>query len=126
MDAKAQEVLTNYQKDVERWRASGATHYRDIQPLSVNDVLFIRTVLHPTNKADSKKVTEELINFMCERDVMTAQDVYEALGLSDKPVLKRLKIFQQFGLVRRESKKYYLPTPRMRELQKKYLKRICN
>lgn len=125
-DIKAQQVLKAYREDVERWRERGGTHYKDIQPLHVNDVLFIKSVLHPTNKAESKKVTEQLITFLCERQVVTAKDIYDALGLSDKPVLKRIKIFQQFGLIRREGKKYYLPTPRMEELCKKYLRRICS
>lgn len=124
MDAKALEVLTNYQKDVERWRERGG-HYKDIQPLSVQDLLFIRTVLHPTNKQSSKDLTKALIPFIVDRGVVTAQEIYNELGYSDKPVLRRLKLFQQCGLIRRELKKYYLPTPRMQEIRQKYLQRIC-
>jgi hypothetical protein len=124
LDAKALEVLSNYQKDVERWKERGG-HYKDIQPLSIQDLLFIRTVLHPTNKQGSKDLTKALITFIVDRGVVTAQEVYGELGYSDKPVLKRLKLFQQLGLIRRESKKYYLPTPRMQEIRQKYLKRIC-
>jgi hypothetical protein len=123
-DAKAQEVLDNYNKDLERWKERNG-HYKDIQPLSTNDVLYIRQMLHPTKKAESKKVTEQLIVLLCEREIITAKEIYEATGLSDKPVLNRMKLFQQFGLIRRESKKYYLPTPRMHELRKRYLRRIC-
>jgi hypothetical protein len=125
VDEKALEILSNYQKDVERWKENGG-HYKDIQPLSINDILFIRQVLHPTKKEQSKKVTEELIRFICDKGIVTAKEIYEATGLSDKPVLSRLKVFQQFGLVRRESKKYYLPTPRMLEIRNRYLKRICS
>lgn len=125
VDERAQEILSDYQKDVERWKENGG-HYKDIQPLSINDILFIRQVLHPTKKVQSKKVTEQLIKFICDEGIVTAKQIYEATGLSDKPVLSRLKIFQQFGLIRRESKKYYLPTPRMLEIRQRYLKRICS
>lgn len=125
MDERALEILSNYQKDVERWKERNS-HYKDIQPLSINEVLFIKQVLHPTKKAESKRVTETLIKFICDQGIVTAKDIYDATGLSDKPVLNRMKIFQQFGLIRRESKKYYLPTPRMQEIRKRYLPRICN
>lgn len=123
-DDKALAVLASYNADLERWKANGG-HYKDVQPLTINDILFIRKMLHPTKRADSKKVTEELIKYLCEQEVTTAKDIYEATGLSDKPVLIRLKVFQQFGLIRRESKKYYLPTPRLYEINEKYLKRVC-
>lgn len=124
MDDKARQVLEAYNKDVERWRERGST-YRDIVPITPNDILFIRKVLHPTARAESKKLTEDLIKFLCEKEVTTAEEIYTSLGLSDKPVLKRLKTFREFALVRREGKKYYLPTPRMREIYKRYLKRVC-
>lgn len=124
MDTKALEVLENYRKDCERWKERNA-HYKDIQPITPNDVIFIRKVLHPTAKAESKQLTETLIQFICEKEIVTAKEIYDALGLSDKPVLKRLKTFKEFGLIRREGKKYYLPTPRMQELKKRYLKRVC-
>lgn len=118
-------VLAQYQSDVERWKERGG-HYRDIQPLSINEVLFIRQMLHPTKKAESKQVTQKLIEFICDNKIVTAKEIYEATGLSDKPVLTRMKIFQQFGLIRRESKKYYIPTQRMIEIRERYLKRICS
>lgn len=123
IDTKAQEILDSYNKDVERWKASNA-HYADIKPITPNDVMFIRSVLHPTKRDDSLHTTKVLIEFLCERKIATAKDIYEATGLSDKPVLNRLKIFRQFGLIRRESKKYYIVTPRMEELRKRYLTRI--
>lgn len=124
-DLKAQEVLSTYQANVERWKANKA-HYADIKPLTINDIILIRTVLHPTKRKDSMEVTETLIKFICDNGVVTAKQIYEGTGLSDKPVLNRLKTFQQYGLVRRESKKYYLPTPRLLEIRRRYLKRICS
>lgn len=124
MDNKAQDVLQQYKTDVERWRERNPG-YKELVPLTVNDVLFIKSVLHPTDKAKSKDVTKQLITFLCEKQIATAEEIYTALGLSDKPVLKRFKVFRQFALLRREGKKYYLPTPRMMELNKKYLRRIC-
>lgn len=126
MDSKKEQVLESYKGDVERWKVSGATHYKDIQKLEVNDVLFMRVVLHPTKRKASKDLTKTLVEYLCDKEIATADDIYKDLGVSDNPVLKRLKIFQQFGLIRRERKKYYLPTPRMHELRKRYLKRICD
>jgi len=125
VDAKALEILSSYQKDVERWVAN-KSHYKDIQPLTMQDLLYIKQVLHPTKKVESRKITETLIKFICDQGIVTAKEIYDATGLSDKPVLTRLKIFQQFGLVRRESKKYYLPTPRLQEIRKRQLDRICS
>lgn len=125
MDIKAQTIRAEYDQDVERWKERGA-HYADIKPLTINDVIFLKAVLHPTSRKKSKEVTEQLVNFLCEKKIVTAEEIYTGLGLSDNPVLKRLKIFKQFGLIRKESNKYYLPTPRMEEVQKRYLKRICD
>jgi predicted transcriptional regulator len=125
MDAKAEAVLKQYQEDVKRWQENNA-HYMDIRPIAINDALYMKAVLHPTNKAESKNITKQLVEFICEREIVTAKEIYDALGLSDKPVLKRLKAFKELGLVRREAKKYYLPTPRMMELKKRYLRRICS
>ena len=120
-----QEILEQYQKDLARWRERGQS-YKDINPLTIQDVMYIKHVLHPTAKQDSKDLTKNIVEFICERGICTAQDIYDHFGYSDKPVLKRLKIFKEFGFVRRESKKWYLPTPRMYELQKRFLRRICS
>lgn len=124
LDVIEQKLLEQYNKDVDRWKERGG-HYKDIQPLSTNDILLLKALMHPTNRADSKKLTEELVRYLCTRGIATASNIYEDMGLSDKPVLKRLKLLQQHGYVRRESKKYYIATPRLRELNARYLKRIC-
>jgi hypothetical protein len=118
------EILSDYQKNVERWKASGA-HYADIQPLQSKDIIIIKQFLHPTNKRESKDMTKLLINFLCDEGITTAQDIYEKLQCSDKPILTRLKIMKQFGLIRREAKKYYIATPRLVEIQRKYLRHLC-
>jgi len=125
MDAKAQEILDSYQNDVKRWRERGG-QYKDIQPLTINDVIFMKAVIHPTARKASKEFTERLVIFLCEKKIATAEEIYTELKMSDNPVLKRLGLFQQFGLVRRERKKYYIATPRLEELRKRYLKRICD
>lgn len=125
MDLKEKTILEEYKKDLERWKANNA-HYRDVQPLTMQDLLYIRAVLHPTNKKESKLLTKRLIEYLTDKEICTSQDIYRDLGYSDKPVLKRLRMFQQLGLVRRESKKYYMPTPRMYEIRKRYLRRLCD
>jgi hypothetical protein len=123
-DPLEQKILDNYQADVARWKERGG-HYKDIQPLAIGDVLLLRAQIHPTKRAESKEVTRSLVNYLCDQEITTAKRIYEDLGLSDKPVLKRLKLLQQHGLVRRESKRYYVATPRLQELRNRYLKRIC-
>lgn len=117
------DIIAAYHRDIARWRERGAS-YKDIQPLTMSDIILIRQVIHPTSRKESKEITKNLIEYICDRGICTAQEIYDHFGYSDKPVLKRLKLFQQFGLVRRESKKWYLPTPRMHELRERDLKRI--
>jgi DNA-binding transcriptional ArsR family regulator len=118
------EILSEYQSKVSKLKAIGSQH-KEIQPLTLPDVLFIKAILHPTAKKESKEVTRKLIMFLCDRGIVTAQEIYDELGYADKPVLHRLKKFREHGLVRRESKKYYMPTPRMLELRERYLERVC-
>lgn len=125
IDKDPREILSDYQKDLERWKEKGA-HYKDIQRLTMQDVMYIRQVLHPTQKAESKELTLKLVNYICDAGICTAQDIYRDLGYSDKPVLRRLKLFKEFGLIRREYKKWYMPTPRMLEIKEKHLRRICS
>jgi hypothetical protein len=101
------------------------TPHKDIQPWEMKELLYFRAMIHPTDKKESKDMTRELIRFICDQAIVTADQIYEHFGWSDKPVMKRLKLFREFGLVKRESKKYYLPTPRMTELRNTYLERIC-
>lgn len=118
------EILSAYQKKVARMKEVNAP-YKEIQPLQISDVLFIQAKLHPTKKQATKDMTRELIKFLCDEGICTAQQIYDRFGWSDKPVMARLKLFREFGLVRRESKKYYMPTPRLLELRDKYLERVC-
>jgi hypothetical protein len=118
------EILSEYTKKAEKLRGMNSQH-KELQPLTVPEVLFIRAVLHPTAKKESKEVTRRLISYLCDRGICTSEEIYTDLGYVDKPVLHRLKKFREFGLVRRESKKFYMPTPRMLELKEKYLERVC-
>lgn len=118
------EILSEYQAKARKLKEMGSQH-KELQPLTVQEVLFIRAVLHPTAKKESRDVTRNLIKFLCDKAICTAQDIYDELGYVDKPVLHRLKKFREHGLVRRESKKYYMPTMRMLELKDKYLERVC-
>jgi len=118
------EILSEYQQKCEKLKAIGSQH-KELQPLTVQEVLFIRATLHPTAKKESKEITRKLILYLCNQGICTAQDIYNDLGYHDKPILHRLKKFREHGLVRRESKKYYMPTPRMLELREKYLERVC-
>ena len=123
-----EDVLTEYNEALARWLVRWKPKdcpYKDVNPPTPHDVIFLRAIIHPTSKKESIELTRNLIEFICDREICTAQEIYDHYGYSDKPVLKRLKIFQQHGLVRRESKKWYLATPRMQELRKKYMRQLC-
>ncbi len=120
----AVDILQSYKNDVARWTANNA-HYVDIRPLQITEVIMLKMKLHPTAKRESLDLTKRLIDLMCDREIITAQEIYEALDCVDKPILKRIRILKEYGLLRRESKKYYLPTPRLQELRKRYLARLC-
>jgi hypothetical protein len=123
-DTKALEILSDYKKRTAKMEELKTAH-KDIQPLTTPDVMYIAAMLHPTARKESKEVTRKLINFLCDNAICTAQDIYDGLGYADKPVLTRLRKLMGFGLVRRESKKYYMPTPRMKALRAKYMERLC-
>jgi predicted HTH transcriptional regulator len=118
------EILSEYQRKVELMREQKTPH-KDIQPLQVADILLLRAVIHPTDKKESKEMTRELVKFVCDQGIVTAEEIYSTFGWSDKPVMKRLKVLREFGIIRRESKKYYIATPRLLELRNKYLERVC-
>jgi hypothetical protein len=61
MEEKAQAILDRYTADVDRWRERGG-QYKDIQPLTINDVLYIKAILHPTKRKESLKLTEDLVS----------------------------------------------------------------
>ena len=118
------EILDDYWKKANKLKQLGANH-KELQPLTVQEVLFIKAILHPTIKQESRDLTRNLILYLCEKRICTAQDIYRDLGYSDKPVMQRLKKFREHGLVRRVSKKYYIASPRLYELKEKYLERVC-
>ena len=120
----AADILQSYKNDVARWQANNS-HYVDIRPLTVNEIITLKMKLHPTAKRESLDMTKRLIELMCDREIITAQEIYTELACVDKPILKRIRILREYGLLRRESKKFYLPTPRLQELRKRYLHRLC-
>jgi alkanesulfonate monooxygenase SsuD/methylene tetrahydromethanopterin reductase-like flavin-dependent oxidoreductase (luciferase family) len=122
----SEEVLQAYNKRVETWKSARNATHRDVQSVTAPDVMFLRSVIHPTNRKEAKELTRKIILYLYEHRVATAQDMYESVGISDNPFLKRMKILMNFGIVRRESKKFYLATPRLIELvEKKYIDKLC-
>ena len=119
------EILSDYQRKL-KLMTSQKTPHKDIQPLQPVEVMLFRALLHPTDKKESKDMTRELVKFICDKKILTAEDIYAEYNWSDKPVMRRLKLFREFGMVKRELKKYYMPTPRMIELRDNYLERVCS
>lgn len=120
----AEEIRISYEARTADARIRGSQNKEFCDP-TTTDMLYIRAVLHPTAKKESREMTRRLIELLCERGVCTMVEITEALGYSENPILKRLKLLRQNGYVRRESKKYYLPTHRMRFVHDNYLDRIC-
>lgn len=118
------EILSLYQRKVELMKSQKTT-YKDIQPISMSEMLLLRALLHPTARKESKDITRELIKFICDQGIVTAEEIYAKYGWSDKPVMRRLKLLREFGMIKRESKKYYMGTPRLQELRTRYLERVC-
>lgn len=118
------EILSEYQGKVEKLRKIGSQH-KELQPLDVKEVLYISATLHRTSKKASKEVTRDLIQYLCEKTICTAEDIYRDLGYVDKPIMSRIKKFREHGLVRREAKKYYIATDRLKDLKERYLERVC-
>jgi transcription initiation factor IIE alpha subunit len=118
------EILSNYQHRTELMKEQKTPH-KDIKPFETTELLLLKALLHPTDRKESKDMTRELIKYICDQGIVTAEQIYEHFDWSDNPVMKRLKIFREFGLVKREAKKYYMPTPRLIELRKTYLERVC-
>jgi hypothetical protein len=124
MTKSPQQILAEYRDKAERLRAIHSQH-KELQPLSIPDVLSIKMALHPTNRRESKDLTRRLVEYLVEVGICTADDIYQSLGCADKPVLQRLRKFKEYGLVRRESKKYYIATGRMDELHEKFIEKVC-
>jgi hypothetical protein len=119
------EILSEYQHRVDALREQKVTT-KEMQVLSMTDLLYLKAVIHPTNKQASKDITRELVKFIYDQGIVTAEEIYTKFGWSDKAVMRRLKLLKEFSIIRRESKKYYLGTPRLEELRIKYLDRVCN
>lgn len=124
MTKTPRQILNDYRDKVVRLKAINSQH-KELQPLSIPDVLNIKLTLHPTNKRESKELTRRLVEYLVEVEICTAGDIYDALGCTDKPTLQRLRKFKEYGLVRRESKKYYIATDRLIELKDKFIEKVC-
>ncbi len=89
-----------------------------------DEIKYLRTALHPTNRAEAKDITRRILRYMAERPQVTSKEVQEALSLSETTVLKRLQVFREFKLVRKEQNKLYVVGPRLREFVKLYMGRM--
>lgn len=119
------EILSEYQRKLKLMTSQKIPH-KDIQPLTTAEIMLFTALLHPTAKKESKDLTRELIKYICDQGIITAEEIYAKYNWSDKPVMRRLKLLREFGMIKREQKKYYMPTPRLLELRKDYLERVCN
>lgn len=119
-----QEILAEYKNNETRLLAMGSQR-KELSNPGVQDILFLKASLHPTAKKSSMELTRKLINYLCDVEICTAKDIYDSLSYADKPVLFRLKKLKEQGYIRRESKKAYIATRRLKFLKDNYLDKVC-
>jgi predicted Rossmann fold nucleotide-binding protein DprA/Smf involved in DNA uptake len=118
------DILIQYEAKTATARAQGSQIKEFCDP-STADMLYLRALLHPTSKRESRDMTRRLIELLCEKKICTAEELYAEMGRSTKSILRRLKILRQNGYLRRESKKYYITTHRMHVMHRNFLDRVC-
>lgn len=122
--AKIKKILEDYQTFIALAQAQ-KTPRKEVQPLTAQDIMYLKAKMHPTKKAESIAMTKELLNYMYTQRIATAEQIYAAYGWSDKPLMKRMKLLKEFAIVKRVSKKYYLATPRLDTLVTRYIDILC-
>ena len=125
MKLEPMQILSDYQHRVEVMQ-SQKVNTKEMRKLETTELLYLRAVMHPTNKQVSKDMTKELVKFIYDQGIVTAEEIYTKYGWSDKAVMRRLKLLKEFSIIIRKSKKYYMGTPRLEELRIKYLERVCD
>lgn len=115
-----QYVLDQYEKKLETWRKD-LQPVADLRELTFSEVMLIVLKLHPTNREDSKEITRNLLLYLAEHKIATSYEIQDAIGVSYPTLLERLKILRVMNLVRRESRMFYLATPRLYEFVKTYM-----
>lgn len=122
-DIKKEVILDEYHKKLENWRRN-LQPVADLRELTFNDVALLVLKLHPTNREESKAITRKLLVFLAEQEVATTEEMIRELGISYPALLDRLKVLRTMNLVRRESRMFYLATPRLYEFVQKYMQHL--
>lgn len=99
---------------------------RDLPPsfqtkFTPDDFRYFKMVIHPTARQESKDVTKKILLYLSEKDIVTSVQLQKDLDISEAPILKRLKVFREFKLCKRERNKFYRVTPRLKELVRLYV-----
>lgn len=113
-------ILHQYEQKLQRWQEQ-MQPVADLRELTFNDVMLLVLKLHPTNRADSKELTRKVINYLAEQKIATSYEIMEGVGISYPALLDRLKILRVMNLVRRESREFYIASPRLYEFVKTYM-----
>lgn len=124
MRKSLQEMLTDYKNTETRLLTIGSPR-KELYSPKVEDILLLRVSLHPTSKKSSMAITRRLLMYLKDVEICTANDIYETLGYADKPVMARLKKLKEQGYIRRESKRAYIATRRLKFLVDNYLDKVC-
>jgi len=93
--------------------------------ITPDELKFFRLAIHPTKRGDSREVTRRLLDYLKDKDLVTSLEIQEALGIAEMTVLKRLSILRQFNFIQRKLHRYYIVTPRLQELVRLYMDRLC-
>jgi hypothetical protein len=113
-------VQQTYEAKIAGWKASGQAT-PETRPLTTTDLQLLEARLHPTKRQASMDLTQRIVEMLYNRRIVTTEEVCTVLTCHDVPVRKRFDALRKAGMVRQESRIYYLATPRLDEFVSTYL-----
>lgn len=118
-----EQVLALYKQKLANWQRR-EINVIDLRKLDINSVMIIHYRLHRANKTKSKELTKELLEFLKQAEIATTEEILAAVKISYPALNRRLQELRRHGIIRRESRLYYLATPRLTELLDSYMKHL--
>jgi hypothetical protein len=113
-------VLQTYEAKLNGWREAGQ-ETPETKPLNVTDLQLLEARLHPTKRQGSLELSQRIVELLYNKRIVTTEEVCTILTCHDVPVRKRFDALRKAGMVRQESRIYYLATPRLDDFFSTYL-----
>jgi hypothetical protein len=114
-----EEALQGYRANLDKWQKQGK-FVKALTPFDSSEFLAVINQLHRSNNANYHKVTADVLTFIAERGVVTSEEILEA-GICTLPAFyRRMKEFNAAALIRRESRMFYIATPRFNDFYTQY------